>query len=74
MTKRPVKIATAQSQISADIRENGREIRRLMQQARAKGAAIVHFTEGAMSGCSKVREGYQLTPGGRTPDPGRLAR
>ncbi len=27
MTKRSIKIATAQSQISPDIRENGREIR-----------------------------------------------
>jgi len=55
MTKRPIKIATAQSQISPDIRENGREIRRLMQQARAEGAAIVHFPEGAISGCAKAQ-------------------
>src|SRR5260370_41273033 len=56
MSKRiPIEIATAQSQISPDVRENGREIRRLMQQARSEGAAIVHFPEGAMSGCSKAQ-------------------
>ena len=46
-------IATAQSYISADIRENGREIRKLMRQASEEGAAIVHFPEGAMSGYTK---------------------
>jgi predicted amidohydrolase len=55
MSKRPIKIATAQSQISPDVRENGREIRRLMQQARSEGAAIVHFPESAMSGCTKAQ-------------------
>jgi predicted amidohydrolase len=53
MSKRPIRIATAQSQIAPDVRENGREIRRLMQQARSGGAAIVHFPEGAMSGYTK---------------------
>ena len=53
MSKRPIKIATAQSYISTDIRENGREIRKLMQQARSEGATIVHFPEGAMSGYTK---------------------
>src|SRR5262249_41613610 len=55
MSKRPIKIATAQSRISADVRENGREIRALMRQARSEGATIVHFPEGAMSGCSKAQ-------------------
>jgi predicted amidohydrolase len=55
MSKRPITIAVAQSQISADVRENGREIRELMRRARAVGAAIVHFPEGAMSGCSKAQ-------------------
>jgi predicted amidohydrolase len=55
MSKRPFKIATAQSRIAPDIRENGQEIRRLMQEARADGAAIVHFPESAMSGCSKAQ-------------------
>jgi predicted amidohydrolase len=52
MSKRPIKIAMAQSQISAGVRENGREIRKLMRRARAGGAAIVLFPEGALSGCS----------------------
>src|SRR3954464_14151844 len=55
MRKLPITIAVAQSQISADVRENGREIRELMRRARAEGAAIVHFPEGAMSGCSKAQ-------------------
>ena len=54
MSKRPIKIAMAQSQISADVRETGREIRELLRRARAGGAAIVHFPEGALSGCSKA--------------------
>jgi predicted amidohydrolase len=53
MSKRPITIATAQSHISADVRENGREIRSLMEQAREGGAAIVHFPEGALSGYTK---------------------
>jgi len=55
MSKRPITIATAQSLISPDVRENGQEIRRLMQEARSEGAAIVHFPESAMSGCSKAQ-------------------
>jgi predicted amidohydrolase len=55
MSKPPIKIAVAQSQISSDVRENGREIRELMRRARSGGAAIVHFPEGAMSGCSKAQ-------------------
>ena len=54
MSKRPIKIAMAQRQISADVRENGREIRKLMRRARAGGAAIVLYPEGALSGCSKA--------------------
>ena len=55
MSKRPIKIAMAQSQISADVRENGREMRKLMRRARAGGAAIALFPEGALSGCSKAQ-------------------
>src|SRR3954453_23055844 len=55
MRKPPITIAVAQSQISADVRENGREIRDLMRRAHAEGAAIIHFPEGAMSGCSKAQ-------------------
>jgi predicted amidohydrolase len=53
MRKRPIKIATAQSHISVDARENGQEVRRLMRQAREEGATIAHFPEGAMSGYTK---------------------
>jgi len=53
MRKRPIKIATAQSHISVDVRENGREVRRLMRQAREGGATIAHFPEGALSGYTK---------------------
>jgi predicted amidohydrolase len=55
MSKHPIIIATAQSLISRDVRENGREIRLLMQQARSEGAVIIHFPESAMSGCSKAQ-------------------
>src|SRR5260370_1354259 len=55
MSKRPIKIATAQSRISPDVRENRREIQRLLRQAQSAGAAIVHFPEGAISGCSKAK-------------------
>jgi predicted amidohydrolase len=51
MSKSPVTIAVAQSRISADVRE----VRELMRQARTGDAAIVHFPEGAMSGCSKAQ-------------------
>jgi predicted amidohydrolase len=54
MSRRPIQIAVAQSQISADVRENGREVRDLMRRARSGGAKLVHFPESAMSGCSKA--------------------
>ena len=49
-TANTITIATAQSYISADVRENGREVRRLIELAKGEGADIVHFPEGAMSG------------------------
>ena len=55
MSKRPIKIAVAQSRISPDVRENGREIRRLMRQARSEGASLSHFPECAVSGCTKAQ-------------------
>src|SRR5258708_39995978 len=55
MSKSPIKIAVAQSRISPDVRENGREIRRLMRQAKSEGASLVHFPESAMSGCAKAQ-------------------
>jgi len=51
--KRPIVLATAQSLITPDVRANGAEIRRLMEFARAQGADIIHFPEGAMSGYTK---------------------
>jgi predicted amidohydrolase len=53
MSKQPITIATAQSYISADVRQNGEEIRKLMRQARQAGAAIIHFPEAALSGYTK---------------------
>jgi predicted amidohydrolase len=47
-----ISIATAQSLITANVRENGRGIRDLMQRAREQNARLVHFTEGALSGYS----------------------
>ncbi|MDC0435375.1 hypothetical protein OAM69_07050 [bacterium] len=46
-------IATAQSKVSADVRENGREIRNLMCEASNASARIIHFAEGALSGYVK---------------------
>jgi predicted amidohydrolase len=54
MSRRPIKLATAQSRISPDLRENGREVRRLMHEARSAGASLVHLPESAASGCSKA--------------------
>jgi predicted amidohydrolase len=53
MSKGPITIATAQGRISVDVRANGREIRRLMWQARSGGASLAHFPEGALSGYTK---------------------
>jgi predicted amidohydrolase len=55
MTRQPIRIATVQCRITPDVRENGREIRALMQQARTEGAGIVHLPEAAISGCSKAQ-------------------
>lgn len=46
-------IATAQSVIGKDIRENGQRIRALMRQAAAEDARLIHFSEGALSGYAK---------------------
>jgi predicted amidohydrolase len=43
-------IAAAQSTVSHNPRQNGMEIRSLMQRAHDAGARLVHFPEGAMSG------------------------
>ena len=49
----PLKLATAQIEISADIRKNGRVLRRFMAKAAQQGARLVHFPEGALSGYVK---------------------
>lgn len=46
-------IATAQSKVSVDVRENGKEIRRLMREASGASAKIIHFAEAALSGYVK---------------------
>ncbi len=46
-------IASAQIVVTADVRENGRQIRALMQKAAAAKARLVHFGEGALSGYVK---------------------
>lgn len=46
-------IATAQSKVSVDVRENGKEIRSLMCEANNASAQIIHFAEGALSGYVK---------------------
>jgi predicted amidohydrolase len=53
MKKDPLRIATAQVRIAADVRTNGCEIRRLMRQARSGGALLAQFPEGALSGYTK---------------------
>src|SRR5262245_54828763 len=53
MTSRALMIATAHVPISADGGENGRSIRALMRDARASGAHLGHFPEGAASGYAK---------------------
>lgn len=49
-----MKVATAQFGVSSDIAENLAAARRLMRQARADGADIVHFCEAALSGYAGV--------------------
>ena len=46
-------IATAQSEVKSSVHENGIEIRRLIKVAKEKGASLVHFCEGALSGYAK---------------------
>jgi predicted amidohydrolase len=54
MTSGRLKIATVQSEISPDIRRNGRMVRRLLTRAAAAGARLAHFPEGALSGYVKT--------------------
>lgn len=50
-----MKLATAQIEISADVRRNGRLMRRAMSQAARRGARLVHFPEGALSGYASAQ-------------------
>ena len=53
-----MKIATAQSIVSNSVQENGAVIRSLIKEAKAQGASLVHFCEGALSGYTKQQVGY----------------
>jgi predicted amidohydrolase len=53
MSGSPLTMATAQSHVSADVRANGREVRRLLREARSGGASLAHFPVGALSGYTK---------------------
>jgi predicted amidohydrolase len=45
-----LRIAVAQPAMSADARENGCTVRRMMREAADQGARLVHFPEGMLSG------------------------
>ena len=49
-----MRVATAQFAVSADIDANLAAIARLMRQAKAAGADVAHFAEGALSGYAGV--------------------
>lgn len=49
-----ITIAAAQSLITSDIAANGAHIRALIEAASAKGARLLHFPEGALSGYIKT--------------------
>jgi predicted amidohydrolase len=51
----PLVVATAQSLITPDIAENGRNIRVLMAEAKTAVARLVHFPEAALSGYAKAQ-------------------
>lgn len=55
MNRSPLTMAIAQSQVVRDVRTNGIHIRTLMEQARDRGARLVHFPEGALSGYVKAQ-------------------
>lgn len=45
-----LRVATSQFPVSSDVRRNARFVRRQMREAKAAGAHVVHFCEGALSG------------------------
>lgn len=50
-----IAVAAAQTFVSSDISENGRVIREKLREAAARGARLVLFCEGALSGYSKAQ-------------------
>lgn len=50
-----IRVAVAQSSISADPRVNGATIRTVMSEAAAQGSRVVQFPEGALSGYAKTQ-------------------
>ncbi|EGE55196.1 UNVERIFIED_ORG: putative amidohydrolase [Rhizobium esperanzae] len=50
-----LKVAAAQTFVSADIAENGRAIRKLISSAAAQGVRLINFCEGALSGDGKFQ-------------------
>ncbi len=50
-----MRVAVAQNRIVADVRQNGRHVRSLIEQAAAAGARLVQFPEGALSGYIKAQ-------------------
>lgn len=50
-----IKIAAAQSIVTADIAENAETIRHLIEMAADQGARLVNFCEGALSGYAKAQ-------------------
>ncbi|CAA9544302.1 MAG: putative hydrolase protein [uncultured Thermomicrobiales bacterium] len=53
----PFRIAVAQLAISRDAAENGPAVRRLMREASARGARLILFPEGMLSGYAKEQIG-----------------
>ncbi len=53
MSRQPVRVATAQSAVSSDVRQNGRHLRLLLEKAASVSARVVHFPEAALSGYVK---------------------
>lgn len=51
----PLRLAIAQPEIRVDPAENGATVRRLMREAAAAGARLVHFPEGMVSGYAKAQ-------------------
>ncbi|MBB3976109.1 putative amidohydrolase [Rhizobium azooxidifex] len=53
-----MKIAAAQTTVSASLAANGEAIRGMIAAAAAEGARLVHFCEGALSGYAKAQIGH----------------